>query len=109
MWSDFRAHAQDIRRQTAQELKAEHGSGPAAEKAAAIAQRIGRSSVTSISSMTSQASGSAHQGSFVHHGSNVSFASGSVTFGDVANVRKLLFNWLICIPGKVFYCRASKI
>jgi hypothetical protein len=80
-----RAHAQDIRRQTAQELKADHGAGPAAEKAAAIAQRIGRSSVTSISSLTNAGSG---QSSFLHPGSSASFASSaSVTFGDVAMVR----------------------
>jgi len=87
----LRAHAHDIRRQTAQELKSDHGNGSAAEKAAAIAQRIGRSSVTSISSLTSQgpATTGSSQGSFLHPGS-VSFASGSVTFGDVSSVRGLM-------------------
>ena len=91
MFFDFRAHAQDIRRQTAQELKSDQGAGLAADKAAAIAQRIGRSSVTSISSLTNQGSGSsdrgAAQGSFLRPGSSVSFATSSVTFGDVAVVK----------------------
>jgi len=68
-------------------LKAEHGAGPAAEKAAAIAQRIGRSSVTSISSLTNQAPGSSSQGSFLNQGAaNVSITSASVTFGEVSMV-----------------------
>lgn len=79
-----RAHAQDIRRQTAQELKGEHG---AAEKAAAIAQRIGRSSVTSISSISNAGSVGSGSGSFLHPGSSQPHSSASVSFGDVSVVR----------------------